>query len=338
MKVINIILLIILFITNCENVKSIDCTYKPQVMKLNSCDLQARIEVQDQYYSFENVYIEPFLLPINSEHAFYYFLNNGIEYTLNFQNKGCNNNVTEVFKPNGMYYEFITQPKCINTVFDFDLYYYYLNGSSKTFSTKPGTLEYYNYDRTCKTNFLFVPQSTNGVVQNGAVELVNPTCGFNNGSITVDLTKGYSNVRLFRYNDSELNDEVQPGNTAGSFENLPYYSYVLYVESEECGIEIVNIELSDTLPILNIEIKEVPNLFDKSTFSFSFPPGPISNWTDYTASFSAESFEYGYYYNNGFLPGNEKSCETSQYVEGVIPASVLQYTITTITMFCNCIL
>lgn len=349
MKVINIILLTILFIINCENVKSIDCSYKPEMIKINSCSLQASLEVQDQYYSFENVYIEPFLLPINSENSFYYNLNNGIEYTLNIQNKGCNNNVTEKFKPTGMYYELITQPKCMNTLFKFNLFYYYLNGSSITISTKQGNLEYYNYDKSCKANFVIVPQSvTNGVVQNGAVKIVNPTCGFNNGSITVDLTKGYSNVRLFRFNEGELDDEVQPSNIPGSFLNLPYNSYVISVESEECGNEIVNIELNNTLPTLNVEIKEVPNFFEDSTFSFSLSSGeqgilnstnafvfvnenddePISNWTDYTARFTSGTLEYGYYYNVDFLPGNEKSCETFEYVNGVIPASVLKYTIT----------
>ncbi|KAM9996969.1 hypothetical protein ACTFIZ_001907 [Dictyostelium cf. discoideum] len=351
MKLINIILLIILFIINCENVKSIDCSFKPEISKLETCGKQPELHVKGVYYSFENVYMEPYLKPILVNNDFYYLLTNGVEYTLNIQNKGCDNNVTETFKPNGMYYELISQPKCYNTLFEFQLFNYYLNGSSKVFSTKQNNFQIANENLSCFVSFVIYPQSgTNGVIQSGAVKVENPTCGFDNGSITVDLTKGYSNVRLFRsINDGELNDEVQPGKTAGSFENLSYNGYVLSVESEECGNEIVKIEVSESLPVLNIEIKEVPNLYDFSTFSFSLSTGEqgilnstnsyvfvgdsddnvIGNWTDYSGTFNGgESFDYGYYYNDDFLAGNEKSCSTYEKVDGIIPVSVLKYTIT----------
>ncbi|KAN0026790.1 hypothetical protein ACTFIV_007781 [Dictyostelium citrinum] len=346
MKVINLFLLILLFILNSGNAKSVDvCLVKPPTSKEYTCN-QPKLHVLAQYYSFKSVIISPHLAPIIESDTFYYLLKDGIEYTLTVQNKGCNVNVTEKFQSTGMYYELITQPKCTNTWFEMKLNNYYTNGTSKIVSGSPGNYDLQNEDQSCTTSFLIIPQSQGkGLLQNSAIKAIPTTCGFNNGSIVVDLTKGYSNVHLFS-SDKEAGKEIQP-TTEGSFKNLYGDNFILYVDSQECGTERIYIELGQVLPILNVEIKNVPNLFDSSTFSFSLSSGQkgilnstnsyvfvdnddnyvISNWTDYEHRFG-HSFNYGYYYSEDFQDNNGKSCSTYEKMEADIPVSVLNYTIT----------
>ncbi|KAN0033123.1 hypothetical protein ACTA71_011331 [Dictyostelium dimigraforme] len=351
MKIINIILFVFIFIIlNGENVKSVSiCNVLPSIVKAGSCgDFKAKLQVMESYFSFQSVGISPFVSPIYGENGFDYYLKDGVQYTITFQRMNCGNQLVDSFTPNGMYYEIKTQPLCSQTFFDMEIHNYYINGSSKVISEFPGSYSITNEAGSCPINFLVTPQSsTKGVLQNGSVKMNRPTCGFNNGSIVIDLTKGYSNVRLYFSNDSLLQYEIQP-NSPGSYLNLYYQSYTLYATSQECGNEVVEINLYNAFTPLNVELVNVPNLFEPSTFTFSLSSGEsgklnssntfiftsdndnnfISNWTDYQDYFKGQ-FEYGFYYSDQFNGNqNDKSCETSGYFNGDVVASVLNYTLT----------
>ncbi|KAN0025387.1 hypothetical protein ACTFIU_003648 [Dictyostelium citrinum] len=306
MKLFNYILFYIFFIIVNNWVKSDQCTSTTlDLIIRDSCGLDSSklIINQDDYSLLDSIKLSPssFSSPflsttlnqsakynINNK-AFEWNLIDGIEYIVEYLYKGCNNNnssnssIKQTIKSKGMYYKLKTQPLCLYTQFNFTIYNYNSNGDSKEFQSTPSNIKISNEDNSCAINFYITPISLiKGALQNNIISYNHPTCGFNNGTITINnINNLYSNYQLFFKNDTNFQNEIKSFSSYSSsstttitttitYINLESNEYYIFIDSNECGREKINIKLDYIYPQINLELKEISNMFyNNSKMSFN---------------------------------------------------------------------
>ncbi|KAK5574572.1 hypothetical protein RB653_009825 [Dictyostelium firmibasis] len=112
---------------------------------------------------------------------------------------------------NDLYYFDSIEPLCPTTLFNYTVHNWGNDGSSFNFTDTPSSILFTSNEMgSCFIVFTIPPKSdSKSALENGAIKISNPTCGFNNGSISIDLTKGYSNYRLFFFGKQKFNQHHQ---------------------------------------------------------------------------------------------------------------------------------
>ncbi|KAM9979520.1 hypothetical protein ACTFIY_008758 [Dictyostelium cf. discoideum] len=271
-KFINYLLFFIIFLNKNNFVKS-DCNQELDLEIYNSCgNIPSKLVIHESIYSFESIELTPFVQPKLKDNYFW-DLEDGIDYTISYRYKNCDNTITAPFASKGMYYKLISEPLCLNTYTPYTVYNWGSDGSSYNYSTVPSTIWIYSQNGLCNFQSPISPQSyTKGVLHDGALKFVGPTCGFKNGTITIDLTKGYSNYHLFLQSDYLFENEIQPS-SEGFYNGLESQDYFLFVDSEQCATERIEIYMKDVFTPLEIDFEDVPDLCHNSTISFSLTSG-----------------------------------------------------------------
>ncbi|KAN0033094.1 hypothetical protein ACTA71_011302 [Dictyostelium dimigraforme] len=324
MKYINYIFLF-LIILNLNNfvLSGFDCNQSINVQIENSCggNNPSRLNIFNTLYYFDSIGISPFVEPFFDVNRGIYswYLVDGINYTLSYKYKGCQNYNSQSFISKGMYYKLLSEPLCPKTYFTYTVYNWALD-TNLNFTGIPSTFSIANQNGGCSLNFFVAPLSTSkGVFESGAANYSNPTCGFKNGTISIDLTKGYSNVHLYFDTDTSLSNEIQP-TSPGHYTGLDSFGYYLFVDSLECGTERVPISMSNVYPPLEITFESVQQGGGNSTISYSLAGGnngilndtnsfgyllgfgdslPLTDWVHKNVEFDYR-FMYGYHYFQDF--------------------------------------
>ncbi|KAK5574578.1 hypothetical protein RB653_009831 [Dictyostelium firmibasis] len=373
MKLLNYILFnLFLIVINKKFVISDQCLTPLQDLQIkDSCNLESSklIIKQEDYLTLDSIKLTS-LPPSNSiiistynikDKTYEWNLIDSVDYSLEYIYKGCSSSNTNIqkIKSNGMYYKLKTQPLCLYTQFNYTVYNYNSNGDSKDFQAIPSTIEISNQDNSCTMKIFITPLLSKGALENNAITYKHPTCGFSNGTISIDSSvEIYSNYHLFLKNDTNFQNEIQPTSSLlGSYINLEANEYYLFIESNECGRERIEIILENIYPKLNLEFKNISNMFyNDSILSFSFDDKSIirlnnnnksnvviwyssedltyitkiSQWEDYKDIFY-KNFIYGYYYEKDFSisPSYQSPsiCKFQQYISNTRSLSQINYTI-----------
>ncbi|KAK5574570.1 hypothetical protein RB653_009823 [Dictyostelium firmibasis] len=190
------------------------CQVPIQVSLIISCGSDpSRFEIYNDLYYFDSIEVTPYVEAINDidSHIIIWKLKNGVNYTISYRYKNCSNYIFQSFLPQGMYYELLSEPLCPTTLFNYTVYNWGNDGSSFNFTDTPSSILFTsNQMGSCFIVFTIPPKSdSKSALENGAIKISNPTCGFNNGSISIDLTKGYSNYRLFFFGKQKFNQHHQ---------------------------------------------------------------------------------------------------------------------------------
>ncbi|KAK5574568.1 hypothetical protein RB653_009821 [Dictyostelium firmibasis] len=332
MKLINFILFFtIFFYTNNNSVISLDpCQVPIQVNSYSSCgNIRSKFVVYKDLYYFDSIEVTPYVQVVNFIDYGYisWELKNGVNYTISYRYKNCSNYISQSFVPQGMYYELLSEPLCPMTLFNYTVHNWGNDGSSFNLTGTPPIQSVSNQMGSCVFNFYVFPKSdSKGALQSGAIKISNPTCGFNNGSISIDLTKGYSNSHLFFENDISLTNEIM-ATSPGVYNGLNDNGYYLFIYSTECGTEKIKINLMSIFTPMEIKFEYVPNLYQDSVISLSLASGPngvinntnvmayfpdsdytspLGEWTNTNASFGGKNTNYGYYYYKDFSTNSNK--------------------------------
>ncbi|KAN0033125.1 hypothetical protein ACTA71_011333 [Dictyostelium dimigraforme] len=263
------------------------CQDSISITKFDRCAINevSKITINNDYYYFDFIELTPkTTIPLIGINKIDWYINDGIQYTLTYRYQGCTNNLTEQFIANGMYYELDSEPLCANTQIEYYVYNWYSNGDSKTFLSTPSLQTIQSDDNNCQLSFYINPlNSTGGALQSGAIKILHPTCGFNNGTI-IYSSKGYSNYHLYLKDDTQFQFEIQPYMT-GLYTFLKEADYYLFVDSLECGTEKILITLQNVYSPLKIKFESVPNFGrNTSTVSLSLASGiygDLNNWNAY---------------------------------------------------------
>ncbi|KAK5574571.1 hypothetical protein RB653_009824 [Dictyostelium firmibasis] len=310
------------------------CQVPIQVDLQDSCGGNpSRFSVSSDIGIFDSIGVTPNVEKYYDPNSKYisWNLNDGVNYTISYRYKNCSNYISQSFVPQGMYYELLSEPLCPMTLFNYTVHNWGIDGSSFNFtSTPPSPTQYLNNQKgSCYLDFYIAPKSdSKGALQSGAIKISNPTCGFKNGSISIDLTKGYSNYHLF----FENNDQEIQSTSPGVFSNLDRNSYYLLLQSTECGTEKIMLNLNYVFTPMEINYENVPNLYSNSTISLSLSSGPnglinntnvfayfpnsntnyfapLGDWTHRSVGLGGSQTYFGYYYANDFStnPG-QPSC------------------------------
>ncbi|KAM9997036.1 hypothetical protein ACTFIZ_001967 [Dictyostelium cf. discoideum] len=324
MKFIKYLLLFFLILKINSFVESaVDCQKDIDYTIESSCGKNpSKLYIIDKsIYYFESIGITPYSQPVYDDYYSYYYwiLNDGIEYTLSYRYKGCENVKSQTIVSQGMYFKLLSEPLCPNTYFNYTIYNSGENGGNTNYSNTPQNIVASNYDGSCFVEFLVTPLSNSkGALQSGAAKYTYPTCGFSNGSISVDLTKGYSNCHLYSQFDYELNNEIQPSSTC-FYSGLDSFYYYLFVDSKECATERLSIQLVNVFTPMEITFENVPDFNQNSIVSLSLSsgdngilnktnsfatmggagPDPLTTWSHKEIRIT-QSTQYGYFYNKDF--------------------------------------
>ncbi|KAK5574567.1 hypothetical protein RB653_009820 [Dictyostelium firmibasis] len=326
MKLINFILIFTIFLSINNNfVNSVDqCEVPIQISTENSCGNNPSRAIIYNYLD----YFDSFTVTPNAQVSVnvaagnsYWNLKDDVPYTFTFRYKNCSNYISQLVVTKGMYYELLTEPLCQMTQVNFTVHNWGLNGGSYNFTGTPSLQNVYNQMGQCNINFYIYPKSNSkGVLHNGAVKYTFGTCGFKNGSISIDFTKGYTKSRLFNVNDNQFANEIK-ANSTGLYKDLGQNDYFLFLDSTECGTERIRISLNDVFTPMEINYEYVPNLIENSIISLSLSSGPtgvinntnvnaffpnniftfpLGNWTHKNSSLGGDYTYYGYSYNSDF--------------------------------------
>ncbi|KAM9979519.1 hypothetical protein ACTFIY_008757 [Dictyostelium cf. discoideum] len=324
MKFLKYLLLLFLILKINGFVESaVDCQQNTEYFVENSCGKNpSKLHINNDIYYFESIGITPYSTPVYNETTsnYFWYLKDGIEYTFSYRYKGCQNFKSHSIISQGMYFQLLSQPLCQNTYFNYTVFNSGEMGENANYSNTPQNIISLNYNGSCSINFLIKPLSNSkGAFQSGAAKYTYPTCGFSNGTISVDSTKGYSNCHLFSQFDTNFLNEIQPSSPC-FYSGLDSFYYYLFVDSKECATERLPIKLLDVFTPLEITFESVPDNNQNSivslslssggdngilneTISYAFlgsnGPDPLSTWSNKETRIST-STQYGYFYNKDF--------------------------------------
>ncbi|KAM9997037.1 hypothetical protein ACTFIZ_001968 [Dictyostelium cf. discoideum] len=330
-KFINYLLLIFIIFLNYNNFVKSDCNQELYYELGNSCgNTPSRLTIEESIYSFESIEVTPLVLPklLNN---YFWDLEDGINYTLSYRYKNCENTITTSFITKGMYYELLSEPLCLHTYIPIKVYNWGAGGEATNFYIVAPSIWIDSQNGVCSLKSVISPYSlTKGVLNDGALKFVGPTCGFKNGTITIDLTKGYSNCHLYLQSDYLFENEIQPY-SEGFYNGLESEYYFLFVDSEQCGTERIEIYMKDFITPLEIDFENVPDFIHNSTISVSLSSGNngILNYTNSIVFIENKSgliadlnhtqaqifprTYYGYFYNKDFTTQNgQPQCKYSE--------------------------
>ncbi|KAM9972654.1 hypothetical protein ACTFIR_012021 [Dictyostelium discoideum] len=323
MKFIKYLLLLFLILKINGFVESaVDCQKSTEYFIENSCGkIPSKLNINTDIYYFESIGITPYSPPVYNESTtnYFWYLKDGIEYTFSYTYKGCQNIKSHSIVSQGMYYQLLSQPLCPNTYFNYTIYNSGGSGENTNYYNTPQNNINSNYNGSCIINILITPLSNSkGAFQSGAAKYTFPTCGFKNGTISVDLTKGYSNCHLFSQFDTSFLYEIEPSSPC-SYIGLESNYYYLFVDSKECATERLSIQLSNVFTPLEITFENVPDYNQNSIVSLSLSSGdngilnktnsfatmggtgsdPLSTWSHKETRITSAT-QFGYFYNKDF--------------------------------------
>ncbi|KAN0033093.1 hypothetical protein ACTA71_011301 [Dictyostelium dimigraforme] len=283
-------LIFFLIILNILNYVKSDCFQTHIIETQTSCgNMPSRFIINESIYSFESIEVQPYVEPIFNPFGQSYFWNliDGINYTISYRNKNCSNYIVQSFLPNGMYYELLSEPLCLNTYTQIKVYNWGSNGEDYYFEMVPSKTSINSQNGNCNIQFFILPKSySKGALQSGDITYKNPTCGFNNGSIQINI-KNYSDYSLYDDMDFGFENPIPLSQSPSPlifaiWSDLENKGYNLLIKSEECGTELISISLENILPSLEINLENVPDFSYDSTISLSFPSGNngVLNYTN----------------------------------------------------------
>ncbi|EAL71749.1 hypothetical protein DDB_G0271238 [Dictyostelium discoideum AX4] len=317
-KFINYLLLFFIIFLNYNGFVKSDCYQELDLVLSNSCrNGPSKLVIHESIYSFESIELTPFVQP-KLLNYYSWDLQDGINYFISYRYKNCSNIISKPFASKGMYYKLLAEPLCLNTYIPVRVYNWGAGGIEYNFYSVPSTIWVNSQNGLCSFQSPISPQSyTKGVLNDGALKFVGPTCGFKNGTITIDLTKGYSNYHLFLQSDYLFDNEIQPS-SEGFYNGLESENYSLFVDSEQCATERIEIYMKDVFAPLEIDFENVPDLFHNSTISLSLSSGNngilnntninafviqserlLTDWNHVQTQITSNTY-YGYAYNKDF--------------------------------------
>ncbi|KYQ93447.1 hypothetical protein DLAC_06139 [Tieghemostelium lacteum] len=298
---------------------AIDCTFPYEIVPSVSCSI-SYLRINRSYYDFVTLETTPPVVPlIDSENqTVSFYLEYGQSYQINYEVKMCNDPKSQEITISGFKYTFPSQPKCFytQTLVTFYDYASPLTYQGSNFESirnfGPGLNTVYD-NSSCQVTFFLTPVTNS----TPSFTIVNPTCGYNNGTLYVPNTNDYSTISLYDSSENRIFSHF------GLFSSLSPGSYTLVLASEACGTEVVPLTISNIIPQLLIDYVQVKDLnlpvsqlkfsfsdseFNSSKVTISYNDIEVSDWNNFSTArlFAGSTNKFVFSYDNG-------TCSSTQY-------------------------